>query len=234
MPPFGRDEDTPPTAISHNEKAALLSERFFPAPPADVGNITNRIFGNDSSQQRFTLSRDVDTGEVIDILRNTGVWKAPGTDLLPTGFLKACGLPLARIMTKLTNASFKLEYFPKQFRGAEVVVLRKAGKSIKVQRTSGVYRPIALLSILGKVIETAIYRRIARAAEEQQLLPEGQIGNRPGRSTELAIRIVTEAIYTTWSHGAVASLLQLDIRGAFDRVNHTRLLDTLRGKGFPM
>src|SRR5208282_5051253 len=192
MPPLGRDEDTLSIAISYKEKAALLSERFFPVPPADLGDITNRIFGDDSSQQRFTLSRDVDTGEVMDILRNTSVWKAPGTDLLPTGFLKACGLPLARIMTKLTNASFKLEYFPKRFCRAEVVVFRKAGKSIKAQKISGVYRPIAFLSTLGKVIETAMYRRIARAAEEQQLLPEGQMGNRPGRSTELAIRIVTE------------------------------------------
>src|SRR5208283_2373156 len=117
--------------------------------------------------------------------------------LLPTGFLKAYRLPLVRIITKLTNANFKLEYFPKRFRRTEVVVLRKAGKSIKAQRTSGVYRLITLLSTLGKVIETAIYRRIVKAAEEQQLLSEGQIGNRPGRSTELAIRIVTEAIYTT-------------------------------------
>ena len=29
-------------------------------------------------------------------------------------------------------------------------------------------------------------------------------------------------------------LLQLDIKGAFDTVNHTRLLDTLRRQGFPM
>src|SRR5208337_4938992 len=159
MPPLGRDEDTPPIATSHKEKAALLSERFFSVPPADLGDITNQTFGDDSSQQRFTLSRDVDTGEVMDILRNTSVWKAPGTDLLPTGVLKAYGLPLARIMTKLTNASFKVKYFPKRFRRAEVVVLRKAGKSIKAQRTPGVYRPITLLSTLGKVIETAMYRR---------------------------------------------------------------------------
>src|SRR5271157_5145913 len=166
MLPLGRDEDTLPTATSHKEKAILLSERFFPVPPADLGDITNRIFRDDFSQQRFTLNRDVDTGEVIDILRNTSVWKAPETDLLSTGFLKAYGLPLARIMTKLTNASFKLEYFLRRFRRAEVVVLRKAGKSIKAQKTPGVYRPIALLSTLGKVIETAIYRRIAKAAEK--------------------------------------------------------------------
>ncbi len=77
-------------------------------------------------------------------------------------------------------------------------------------------------------------RQIARVAEEQQLLPEGQMGNRPGRLTELAIRIVTEAVYIAWGHGAAASLLQLDIKGAFDAVNHTRLLDTLREKGFPI
>src|SRR5208337_621402 len=41
-------------------------------------------------------------------------------------------------------------------------------------------------------------------------------------------------VYTAWGHGAAASLLQLDIKGAFDAVNHTRLLDTLRGKGFPI
>src|SRR5208337_2484031 len=73
MLPLGRDEDTLPTATSYKEKVALLSERFFPVPLADLGDITNRIFGDDSSQQRFTLNRDVDTGEVMDILRNTSV-----------------------------------------------------------------------------------------------------------------------------------------------------------------
>ena len=37
-----------------------------------------------------------------------------------------------------------------------------------------------------------------------------------------------------WDQGAMASLLQLDIKGAFDTVNYTRLLDTLRSQGFPI
>jgi hypothetical protein len=45
--------------------------------------------------------------------------------------------------------------------------------------------------------------------------------------------MVTEAVHTAWSRGAVATLLQLDIKGAFDTVDHTRLLATLRDKGFP-
>ena len=37
----------------------------------------------------------------------------------------------------------------------------------------------------------------------------------------------------TWKQKATASLLQLDISGAFDTVNYTRLLATLREYGFP-
>jgi hypothetical protein len=53
-----------------------------------------------------------------------------------------------------------------------------------------------LLSALGKVIETAIRKRMAEAAETYRLLLEEQIGNRKGRSIELAIRMVTDAVFT--------------------------------------
>ena len=88
------------------------------------------------------------------------------------------------------------------------------------------------------VIETVMSRRIRDAAESQGLLPETQMGNRPHRSTELAVKLAVDATHTAWRHGAVASLLQLDIKGAYDRVNHTRLLHTrllhtLQQQGFP-
>ena len=60
------------------------------------------------------------------------------------------------------------------------------------------------------------------------------MGNRLERSTDLAIKLVVDATHVAWSHGAVASLLQLDIKGAFDTVNHTRLLHTLQVQGFPL
>ena len=72
-----------------------------------------------------------------------------------------------------------------------------------------------------------ISQRIAAVVESQGLLLETQIGNRLERSTDLAIKLVVDATYVVWRHGVVASLLQLDIKGAFDTVNHTRLLHTL-------
>jgi hypothetical protein len=86
---------------------------------------------------------------------------------------------------------------------------------------------------MGKVIESAICRRFAAVAEAQGLLPETQMGNRPQRSTDLAIKLVVDATHTAWRHNAVASLLQLDIKGAFNTVNYTCLLHTLQHQGFP-
>jgi len=52
------------------------------------------------------------------------------------------------------------------------------------------------------------------------------------RSTETALELLTAQIKTVWGSGKfVVSLLSLDISGAFDIVNPTRLLDILRKKG---
>ena len=233
LPPLrqGNDSDLP-VASSHQEKATILAHRFFPDSVADLSDIHLNL--QDSQHQRFTLDYTVKEAEITDILKKTGAWKAPGPDLLPTGFLKACKGPLAKLLAKLATASLRLEHFPTQFRAAKVVVLRKPGKTIAQQQTAGAYRPISLLNAIGKVIETAFSRRFAAAAEVQGLLPETQMGNRPQRSTDLAIKLVVDATHTAWTHGAVATLLQLDIKGAFDTVDHTRLLHTLQLQGFPL
>ena len=134
----------------------------------------------------------------------------------------------------MTNVNFVLEHYPRCFRHVDIVVLPKLGKSAKILRTSGGYRPIVLISSIGKVIEIAITRRIIQTAETYQLLPKDQIENRPEKSTELAIKIIIETIYTAWRHRATASLLQLNIKRAFNTVNHIKLFDTLRQKGFPI
>jgi Reverse transcriptase (RNA-dependent DNA polymerase) len=82
-----------------------------------------------------------------------------------------------------------------------VVVLRQLGK------TATQWRPIALFNI-GKIIEVIVAERIADAAEENGLLLTSQIGNRRNRQDR-----------TAWAHGAVATLLQLDIKKAFDEAH---------------
>lgn len=230
IPELSRSEKDTHKARTHSEKAALLAERFFPNPPADLSDL-------DGPQQlptsSFAIKKEVTSSEVAAILRNTAAWKSPGEDLLPVGFLRACGQPVYDVLATLISKSFELAYYPKRFRSARVAIIPKPNKTKAEKQTPGGWRPIALLSTVGKVIEAAMTERITGVAEANNLLPHGQMGNRTKRSTELAIRVVTDVIRTTWARGGIASLLQLDIAGAFDTVNYKRLIAILQAKGYP-
>ena len=49
---------------------------------------------------------------------------------------------------------------------------------------------------MGKIIKAAISQHIATTTEEQGLLPKLQMGNRPQRLTELAVKVVVDVTHT--------------------------------------
>ena len=71
--------------------------------------------------------------------------------------------------------------------------MKKIGKPDYI--TSQTYRPIALLNIIGKAMESIIAKRINYMAEKWKLLPEMQMGGRAGRSTETALELLTEQVH---------------------------------------
>jgi hypothetical protein len=49
---------------------------------------------------------------------------------------------------------------------------------------------------MGKILETLVASRIRDAAEENDLLPDEQMGGRKGRSTKTALDLLTRQIRT--------------------------------------
>jgi len=80
-----------------------------------------------------------------------------------------------------------------------------------------------------------IAKRMLKEAEERKLLPESQMGGRPGRSTLSAMEFITEQVHTIWENTPkmVAYMLCLDMSGAFDNVSQQRLIHNLKMAGFP-
>ncbi|CCE30700.1 uncharacterized protein CPUR_04549 [Claviceps purpurea 20.1] len=134
-----------------------------------------------------------------EIIKRLSSWKAPGLDELPAGFLKACGPALTKVLVHLLNSSCRLGYYPARFRKAKVVILRKQGKKPEEYHEAGGWRPISLLSIVGKVLEAAVAARVTAAAESNGSLPELQMGNRANRSTEVALSTLTEVPSTQYT-----------------------------------
>ena len=57
------------------------------------------------------------------------------------------------------------------------------------------YRPITLLDTLRKALEAVISIRIREYVEANRFLLEEQIGARKGRSVEIALELITDAVY---------------------------------------
>ncbi|KAJ3552812.1 hypothetical protein NPX13_g11028 [Xylaria arbuscula] len=218
-----RHPTTRQKAIKPEEKAQLLKETFFPTPPnANLEDIENATYTDQIPTPPIT------TEEIENAIQATPALKAPGPDGIPNLILKAA-LPQIKIhLMRIFNHSLALGYCPEHFRQSTTVVLRKPGKDNYTIPKA--YRPIALLNTIGKIMDAIIAKRISYLAEVYQLLPSTHIGGRRLRSTEQALHIIIERIYSAWNtgKGQVASLLLLDVSGAFDNVSHQRLLHNLR------
>jgi hypothetical protein len=169
---------------------------------------------------RLSVSQEVTTDEILSILKDITPDKTPGPDSIPNRLLRECRDVLAEPLAKLFGDCLRRSYHPKPFRHSRTVVLRKPQKPM--YDVAKAYRPIALLNTLGKVLEKIVARRVSALAEEHNLLPTTQMGARPGRSTVTALEMLTEQIRTVWANdnSLVASMLSLDISGAFDNVSH--------------
>jgi hypothetical protein len=113
------------------------------------------------------------------------------------------------------------------------VVLRKSQKAAYI--VAKAYRPITLLNTLRTVLEKVVARRMSALAEEHSLLHVTQMGVRSGRSTFTTPEMLTEQIRTVWVNDSalVASVLSLEISGAFDNVSNNRLIHNMRDTRLP-
>ncbi|KAJ8147384.1 hypothetical protein LV165_008823 [Aspergillus fumigatus] len=156
---------------------------------------------------------------------------APGEDEIPTLVWKHLWKYLQSAITHIFRKSVELGYYPKRWKQARIVVLRKPGKPDYT--VPGAYRPISLLNTLGKILEAVMARRLLFWAETYKLLPETQFGGRPGRNTEQALLVLANAVDRAWSRSKVVTLVAFDLKGAFNRVNKTSLDTRLQAKCIP-
>jgi len=111
-------------ATTHKEKTEAFRERFYPLPKATYTGFrtTNRLAAP------LDIDGKVTAEQVQDVLTKAGQWKAPGPDQLPNGFLKRLGKPLFQALASLAEACWHIGYYPRAFRKAVTVILRKPGK----------------------------------------------------------------------------------------------------------
>jgi hypothetical protein len=139
------------TATTPSGKAAALSNRFYPIVEADLIDLTDYEFIGRTLIE-LHIACTVTEWEVFTALRRAKPDKCLGIDEIPNWFLHAMGELLIQALTTLINQCWAAEYYLKQFQAACTIVLQKPDKPDYTDL--GAWRPIALLSTLGKTIES--------------------------------------------------------------------------------
>lgn len=158
-------------------------------------------------------------------------WKAPGEDGLPAVVWRQLWPVIKERIFLIFQASLRDSELPSQWRNAKIIPLKKPAKENYSLAKS--WRPISLLSTLGKILEAVIAERISYAVETFGLLPANHFGARKRRSAEQALLLLQEEIYKAWRTKKVFSLVSFDVAGAYNGVFKERLLQRLRARGMP-
>lgn len=157
-------------------------------------------------------------------------WKAPGRDGLPMGVWQKTWDVVGDRILGIFQASIQLGYVPAEWKVAKIITLPKAGKDPSLPNS---YRPISLLTTLGKVLEATIAERLSNMVDEFGLLPTNHFGARKRRSCEQALNILVEKTHIAWRRNKVLSLVSFDVKGAYNGVSREVLLGRLRERRIP-
>ena len=165
--------------------------------------------------------------EAIHNLKNKK--KATGSD--PLNYLMISKLPKNQKSTLLAlyNKCLSTGNFPDAWKEAQVFTLLKPGKPPSDPSS---YRPISLTPHAGKLFEQILKARLNLFLEKKNVIPKEQSGFRQARSTTDNLTYLTEKMKKALRQkyqGMYCTFF--DIKKAFDRVWHTKLLSKLADVG---
>ena len=170
-------------------------------------------------------SRAVNPDQVEKIIGKLKNSKASGMDNLDTYIIKLTKKIIVPSVCHILNLSIISNKFPTKWKIAKVVPLYK-GKGSKLDPKN--FRPVAILPILSKVLERAMFQQLVAFMDNNHLFNPNHHAYRSFHSTTTAML----QMYTTWleaiEQGDMAGVCMIDMSAAFDVVDTQILLEKLK------
>ena len=197
--------------------------------------LNNEVFGlnqtnfSDKCYLNETLFLNpASTYEVAKIV--SGLQNKSSTDIfgLSNFIVKQIFPNIVDVFTHILNLSFSTGTVPDKLKIAVVIPLFKTGDKLLKEN----YRPISLLPIFSKVLEKVMKSRIMSFLNKFDFFNVCQFGFRENKSTEGALTYFLNQIYMSLNNDENVAGIFIDIKKAFDMVNHTTLLSKLHNAGF--
>lgn len=212
------------------QTAACLLEAHVPDDREEEDTPEQRVIRENARVTPETTDAPLFTER--EVLQMAGTFKsnrAPGSDLIEVNVLKAACKIIPGQFVRLYNGCLQWGVFPSIWKEGSLRVLLKGED--KDEKDPKSYRPICLLSVVGKLFEKLIKLRLSDTSLAPGRISDRQFGFMPGRSTEDAVVELRRMVSSSGGRYAVALLF--DISGAFDNVWWPLVLQSFKERDCP-
>lgn len=165
--------------------------------------------------------------EITVILAEMKSEKACGHDNIPIRFVKPVSDILSSLIAKFYNASVDLSLYPTPLKIAKVTPIFKSGEKYSISN----YRPISVLSCFAIIFEKLLLTRLTNFLDKHNIIQPLQFGFRRSHSTTHAMLDMIAKIYEACEKRNYTACILLDIKKAFDSIDHKILLQKLNHYG---
>ncbi len=204
--------------VTTNEKTNLIE------PNVEEASFRNYLTTRVESNFEFHTIGDLTTRQMISNIKPS---HSSGYDGITPELLKLINNDISSSITLIINQSLTTGVFPKQLKIAKVTPVYKKGNRNDIKN----YRPISVLPIIAKVIETTMSNQLVQYFNHNKLFIPQQYGYKKNCSTELAALEMLDRIIEQLNNKLTPINFYLDLSKAFDSIDHDILAYKLEHYG---
>ena len=189
-----------------SEKAEILNKYFVSISTVDDNN--TQLPGFEQKCQSLLTDIECSPDEIETLIKLLNVNKATGPDIISNKMLKSVSEEISVPLSILFNRSFREGKFAQTWKKANVLPLFKQGdKSLPSN-----YRPVSLLSGVGKLQERIVFKHIYNHLIDNNILYKYQSGFLPpNHSTTFQLVDIYQHICKTFDNNQYSCMVVCDL-----------------------